>query len=127
MATVLLVMKRPGNTRVMAHVLETIGHTAISASDHEALTAAMEKSDGACVAVVDVSGFGPADWRLCQTLHRHEVRFIVLCAAHETRQGGQALRYGAASFLQKPIKKPELLGLLSALVGEVTAMSSVRS
>ncbi|WP_019018516.1 response regulator [Modicisalibacter luteus] len=125
MATVLLVMKRPGNARVMADALKAIGYTAISASNHEALTAAMSQSGDHRIALVDISGFGPADWRMCQTLNSHEVRFIVLCTAQETRQGGQALRYGAASFLQKPVKKPMLLGLLSDLAGETPAMQSV--
>lgn len=118
MATVLLVMKRPGNARVMADVLEATGHTAISASNHEALTAAMMQSGDCRIALVDISDFGPADWRMCQTLQSHKVRFIVLCAAHEIRRGGQALLYGAASFLQKPVKKPILLGLLSDLAGD---------
>ncbi|TDX24795.1 CheY-like chemotaxis protein [Modicisalibacter xianhensis] len=122
MAMVLLVMKRPGNARVMANALTTGGHTAISASNHEALTVAMAQFGGPCIAIVDVSDFGPADWQMCQTLHRHAVRFIVLCADHEARRGGQALRYGASSLLQKPIKKPVLLGLLSELTGEATAL-----
>lgn len=124
MATILLVMKQPGNIRVMAEALEAVGHTAISASNHASLTTALAQASGCRIGLVDVSGFGPSDWRMCQTLHRHEVRFIVLCAAHETRKGGQALRYGAASFLQKPVKKPMLLQLLSSLTGETTAVQS---
>lgn len=122
MATVLLVMKRPGNTRVMAQVLETTGHIAVSAPNHAALMAALAQSSGCRIGLVDASGFGPADWHLCQTLHNHGVRFIVLCAPHETRKGGQALLHGATSFLQKPVKKPMLLQLLSGLAEEAAKM-----
>lgn len=122
MATVLLVMKRPGNIRVLKEALETIGHTAISAPNHDSLAAALAQSDGCRLGLVDFSDLGPADWSMCQTLQSHKVRFIVLAAPHETRKGGQALLDGAASFLQKPVKKPVLLQLLSGLAGETSAI-----
>lgn len=122
MATVLLVMKQPGNTRVMAQALATTGHTAVSAPNHTALMAALAQSGECRIGLVDASGFSPADWQMCQTLHSHGVHFIVLCAPQEIRQGGQALLHGATSLLQKPVKKPMLLQLISGLAEKAALM-----
>jgi CheY-like chemotaxis protein len=121
MANVLLVMSRRGNTRVMTEVLEGIGHTTVGISDYDALTTVLAQPDSSRVAVVDISGFGPEAWRLCQALHRHDIRFVVLCTAQEIRSGAQALAHGAASFLQKPVRKPALLQLLSGLERKTAA------
>lgn len=121
MATVLLVMKRSGNIRVMSEALETIGHTAVGVPNPESLGTALTEVGDCCVAVVDTTDFGAADWHMCQTLHDHEVRFVVLVAAHGLSKGGQSLLYGAVGFLQKPVRKPVFLQLLAGLLGEPAA------
>lgn len=122
MTTVLLVMKRSGNMRVTSEFLEAMGHTAVGVRDHEALAEALAQPAAAPIALVDTSDFTPADWLLCQTLRSHQVRFAVLCAAHEVATASHALRHGAASFLQKPVKKPLLLSVVSRLAEEPAAV-----
>lgn len=117
MATVLLVMKRPGNVRVMAEVLEAIGYTVVGVPDHETLVSVLTQPDDSRIALVDVSDFRPSDWRLCQMLQRHRVRFVVLCSVHSIHSGGVAIRYGATGFLQKPVQKPLLLQMVGNLAG----------
>jgi CheY-like chemotaxis protein len=127
MAIVLLVMKRPGNIRIMAQVLEANGHVAVSAPDHDSLNKALDQPDGNRIAVVDASGFRTSDWRMCQTLQQNGVRFIVLCAPHEASKGGQALLSGASSFLMKPVGKPMLLRLLVNLAEQNNGNMSQRA
>lgn len=123
MATVLLVMKRPGNIRVISDVLEAIGHTVLSASDLESLTTTLAQADEDCIAVVDASDFGAADWHIGQSLQQRGIRFVVLCAAHEIGRGGKMVSNGAVGFLQKPIRKPHFLQMLSGLLGEGPAQA----
>jgi CheY-like chemotaxis protein len=123
MASVLLVMKRPGNIRVMTDVLEAIGHTVLSAPTPESLATALAQAEERCIAVVDASDFGAVDWSICQTLHHHGVRFVMLYTAHGYGRGEQMVSYGAAGFLPKPIKKSLFLKMLSGLLGEVPAQA----
>lgn len=124
MATVLLVMKRPGNIRVMAEVLGAIGYVVVGTPDHDALAATLAQPDDSRIALVDVSDFRPADWRLCQLLQSHHVRFLVLGPARSARSGGEAIRRGATGFLQKPIQKSSLLQIVASLVGEPMSIHS---
>lgn len=123
--TVLLVMKGRGNIRVMAEALASIGHAGVGVPDNTSLDAALSRSGGSCIALVDSSDFSPSDdRRLYQTLRNHQVRFIVFAGPHNIAGGGRALRHGAAAFLQKPIKKPALLELVTSVAGKATAVQS---
>lgn len=124
MATVLLVMKRSGNVRVLTGALAALGHRVVAASNDAALDSMLSQNDKPSVALVDVSGFVPADWRLCGVLQRHQVRFVVLCPEGGVHRGSEALRYGATSLLQKPIQKDILLQIVQDLAGETVNVAS---
>lgn len=115
MANLLLVMKRPGNVRVLRQAVEPLGYTVSGITSNAELESVLAEQPQACVGLVDVSGFGALAWEMCETLRRHEVRFIVLSEPRGTRAANQALEYGAASILQKPITKRALLQLLQGL------------
>lgn len=123
MATVLLVMKRPGNIRVISNVLEAIGHDVLSVSNLESLQTTLAQAEGDCIGVVDASDFGAAGGHIGQAFQQHGIRFVVLCAAHEIGRGGKMVSHGAVGFLQKPIRKPHFLQMLSGLLGEAPAQA----
>jgi CheY-like chemotaxis protein len=117
MGTVLLVMKRPGNVRVMKQALEPLGFAMIAVSSDEELDSALAASSSPCLGLVDVSGFGTTIWRMCETLRSRGVRFVVLSAAQDAQANTQSLKYGASSVLQKPVGKFALLQLLHSMTG----------
>lgn len=123
MASILLVMKSPGNIRVLTDVLEVIGHTVFSAPTLESLATALAQAEERCIAVVDASDYDAIDWPICQTLYHHDVRFVVLYTAHSGCRGEQMISYGAAGFLPKPISKCLFLKMLSGLLEEVPAQA----
>lgn len=123
MASVLLVMKSPGNIRVLTNVLEVVGYTVLSAPTLDSLASALAQAEERCIAVVDASDYDAIDWHICQTLYHHDVRFVVLYTAHGGGRGKQLISYGAAGFLPKPISKCLFLKMLSGLLEEAPAQA----
>lgn len=113
---VLLVMKRPGNLRVTTEVLERHGIGARGVSTAGELEHLLETAFVPDLALVDVSGFGPAVWRICARLQAENLPFIVLFQPDEIELSGRSLQYGAMSVLQKPVAKAALLQLVQSLV-----------
>lgn len=115
MTTLVLIMKRAGNIRVMRDALIPAGFCIVAVSDPEALEAALVQTDPRTVALVDISGFGPAVWDICEKLHMKNIRFVVLSIPQSGAVGSRALGCGAASYLEKPVGKSALLRLLRSL------------
>lgn len=109
MPEILLVVRKPGNIRVLSQALESHQYTCTEVSDKEALETLFEQSPYPDLALVDVSGFGKSIWSMCELLQRKGVPFIVLSAKQELSLSSKTLSYGAASILQKPIVKTSLL------------------
>ncbi|QBQ55916.1 response regulator [Nitrosococcus wardiae] len=112
MPEIFLVMRKPGNIRVLCQALEGHGYTCTGISDKKALEARFEQPLSPDLALVDVSGFGESVWSMCELLQHKDVPFIVLSAKQELGLSSQTLRYGAASILEKPIVKTSLLKLI---------------
>lgn len=115
MTTVLLVMKQPGNLRVLQQALEPLGFASIGILSAEQLGTALAGTPPPHIGLVDVSGFGPAALQICESLHARGVRFVVLSAPQQAAAGGRALSCGAASVLEKPVARSALLQLLASL------------
>ncbi|MEX0731293.1 MAG: response regulator [Aquisalimonadaceae bacterium] len=116
MATVALIMKRPGNIRVMHQTLGKIGLSGMGVSSEAEFLRLLEgASPLPCLALIDVSDFGPRAWQMCKALRNRNVPFIVMSAPRELEIGRRSLAYGAASVLQKPVAKSTLLQLIRSL------------
>lgn len=113
---VLLIVKHPGNARVLEQAVAEIELTGIGVSSEIDLREELEREDGARAALVDVSGFGRAVWALCELLQQYEVRFVVLSTAGEREVGNRSLAYGATSVQEKPVAKRALLQLMRNLI-----------
>lgn len=117
MTTLILVMKHPGNIRVMRQVLASANFSVIGVSQAEELESALAQVPESCIGLIDVAGFGSRVWGVCEALQARGVRFVVLSAARQVAVGGEALNRGAASLLEKPVDKSALLQVLRSLAG----------
>jgi DNA-binding NtrC family response regulator len=126
MTTLILIMKRPGNLRVMKQVLSSEGFAVISVSTPEELKPALTEANEHCIGLVDVTGFGPSAWGMCESLHACGMRFIVLSAPEQARIGAQTLEYGATTLIEKPVGKTALLQLLHSLANQGKTKNSIR-
>jgi DNA-binding response OmpR family regulator len=112
---ILLVVRKPGNIRVLSQTLESHEYTCTGVRDKEALEALFKQSPYPDLALVDVSGFGESVWSMCELLQHKNVPFIVLSAKQELSLSSRTLSYGAASILQKPIIKTSLLKFIESM------------
>lgn len=115
MPEILLVMRKPGNIRVLRQVLEAHEYTCTQASHPAALEALFEQPSPPDLALIDVFGLGEAVWSMCELLQRHGVPFIVLSSKQELDLYGETLRSGGAGILQKPVVKALLLKLIGSM------------
>lgn len=115
MTTVLLINRKPGNIRVMQHVLGESGCNGVAVHEENDVDAAVAAHAAPLVGVVDISGFGPEVWRVCERLRERHVPFVVLSTSRELRRGQQSLSHGASGILQKPVAKAALLDLIRTL------------
>lgn len=115
MTTVLLVNRSTGNIRVMQRVLEESGYSGVAVGEESHVDAVVEAHAAPLVGVVDISGFGPEIWRVCERLRERRVPFVVLSTSRELRRGQQSLSHGASGILQKPVAKSALLDLIRTL------------
>ena len=114
-ATILLVMRKSGNVRVMQQALDQIGYSGMKISSEAELQVALAEPEPPRLGVVDVTDFDAHIWPMCACLHNHSIPFIVLSAPQALNFGNRSLAYGAASVLQKPIAKSALLQLIHGL------------
>lgn len=116
-ASVLLVMKRSGNVRIMQQALAQLGYSGTGISSEADLQSALTEPLPPRLAVVDVTGFGACVWKMCGSLQSHRIPFIVLSTPRESMLSERSLSCGAASVLQKPVAKSALLELVHSLAG----------
>ncbi|HET8700252.1 MAG TPA: response regulator [Nitrococcus sp.] len=114
-ATVLLVMKKAGNLRVMQQALDQLGYSGMGIANETQLQAALTEPTPPRLGVVDVTDFGACIWPMCACLQSHGIPFIVLSAPQALNLGNRSLAYGATSVLHKPIAKSALLQLIHSL------------
>ena len=114
-ARVILVMRQPGNARVLGEAVAEIGMEGVGVSSEAALREALASDTQARSALVDVSGFGQNVWTMCALLQSHDIPFVVLSTSRDAAAGNRTLEYGAASVLQKPVAKSALLSLMRNL------------
>lgn len=115
-ATILLVMRKPGNVRVMQQALDQLGYSGMGIASEAQLQAALAESQPPRLGVVDVADFDACVWPMCARLSDHSIPFIVLSAPQAPNLANRSLAYGAASVLHKPIAKSALLQLIHCLV-----------
>jgi DNA-binding response OmpR family regulator len=113
MSGILLIMRQPGNVKVVSAELKNKGHACIVATDNDAVTDALNKTPGVELALVDVAGFGESVWAVCEKLQYKNVPFIVLSGKREFGVSSKTLGFGATSILEKPVVKSSLLQLIS--------------
>lgn len=113
--TILLVMRKPGNVRVMQRTLEQLGYASTGISNEAQLQAVLAEPTSPRLGVVDVTDFGTRVWPMCARLQDHSIPFIVLSAPHALDLGKRSLTYGATSILHKPIAKSALLQLIHGM------------
>lgn len=118
MAEILLVMRKPGNIRVLSEALESQGHCCTGLTDCRGLADGLQSKKPDLV-LMDVSGLGESAWTTCKTLQQREIPFIVISAKHEMAPASKTLSYGAASILEKPVVKDSLLHLVRNITDPV--------
>jgi DNA-binding response OmpR family regulator len=112
---VLLLMKMAGNRKIVGDLLSEQGYDSESVLTEQDLTHALA-SPGRKMALVDVTGFGPAIWGLCEMLRYERTPFLVMSTPDALEMSSNALSLGAVSVVQKPIAKAALLNLLDSMV-----------
>ena len=117
MDAVLLVIRSPGNRRVLGQFLAEHGLRGLEAIDEDSLATVLASDAPIRLALVDVSGFGAGIWMLCERLRAAGVAFVVLSPTRSLRASHEALAYGALSVIEKPVEKAALIHLLNRLKG----------
>ena len=117
---VLLVIKSPGNRKVLQEFLAGLQLRGFAVTDTESLIQCIHSGANIRLALIDVSGFTADVWTLCEQVRSAGIPFIVLSPAQAMNVSHEALAYGALSIIQKPIAKKALVQLL----GNLTAASS---
>lgn len=112
----IVVMKQPGNLQVTSRVLSADSIQAHGVSSEQELERLLGDGCNADVALVDITGFGAAAWRMCAALQSCEIPFIVLSGPADLGSSSRTLKFGATSILQKPIAKSALLQLIRGLL-----------
>lgn len=113
--SVLLVIKSPGNRKVLQEFLAGLQLQGIAVTDADSLAQALRSDAHVRLALVDVSGFTADVWSLCEQVRASGIPFIVLSPAQAMNASHEALAYGALSIMQKPIAKKALVHLLGNL------------
>ncbi|HET7371255.1 MAG TPA: response regulator receiver protein [Gammaproteobacteria bacterium] len=121
MTRVILVMKRPGNIRVLENALASVGAACITVSDEAALEAALGGELMPAVALVDATDFGTSVGPICGNLRGRGLPFIVLSTPNVTVRARQSF-IGAAHHLEKPVGKRLLQELVSGLMQPATRL-----
>lgn len=114
--TVLLVVKSPGNQKVIGQFLQQRGLQGVAAIDEESLAMLVAEQESIRMALVDVAGLESKVWRLCQLLQMNQIPFIVLSSPQTLSESSNALALGAKSILQKPVAKAALVQLIDSLM-----------
>lgn len=115
LASIILVMKRPGNVRATEGALAPLGAACVAVGDEVALEGALNAGSAPGIALVDASDFGACAGSLCNILRSRKLPFIVLNAARGTAAGVTGAIFGAAHYLEKPVGK----GLLQQLMHDL--------
>ncbi|MCO6440631.1 MAG: response regulator [Nitrococcus mobilis] len=117
-ATILLVMKKPGNVRVMQQTLARSGYTGKMISGVAELQATLAEPLSPRLGIVDVTDFG-SNGRQIHTIYtclqERSIPFVVLSAPQALDLGNHSFAYGATNVLPKPIAKSALLQLIHGL------------
>jgi CheY-like chemotaxis protein len=116
MPDILLIMRKPGNIRVLDEALQNYGHSCAGADSCESLERVLGQDLPPDLALVDVTGFGETIWRMCEKLQHKNIPFIVLSAKRELELSSKTLSYGATSVLEKPVVKASLLKLIGGII-----------
>lgn len=117
MPEVLLVMRTPGNAKVLGEALAGVGYDVLDARDAAELQALLDGGSRPAAALVDVTGYREEIWAMCAALQRGKVPFLVVSSPLQRDFGSRGLAFGAASVLTKPLVKSSLLRLLTELTG----------
>ncbi|HET7588211.1 MAG TPA: response regulator [Gammaproteobacteria bacterium] len=115
MTRVILVMKRPGNVRVIADALASLGAACVAAPDELALEAALGGDLAPAAVLVDAADFGPRIGTICDMLRSRKLPFIALSPPNVSMQARRAF-LGAAHHLHKPVGKRLLQELVQGLM-----------
>lgn len=116
MPDILLVMRKPGNIRVLDEALKGHGHSCAGANSCDSLEIIFKQGPTPDLALVDVTGFGESVWLMCEKLQHKNIPFIVLSAKQELQLSSKSLSYGASSILEKPVVKASLLKLIGGII-----------
>ncbi|MEX0617707.1 MAG: response regulator [Pseudohongiellaceae bacterium] len=111
---VLLIMKSPGNRKVITHLFDDQQLDFVAIDNETALATQLQQHRLARFALVDVAGLGQSIWRICERLRQASVPFVVLSPPQAMEASSNTLTYGALSLLQKPIPQAVLLKLIGS-------------
>ncbi len=120
MARVLIVDDSPTDVQNLRAILQKAGHTVIEASSgHDVLDRVkLERPD---IVIMDVVMPGVNGFQATRTLSKDaatsHIPIIVVSSKSQETDRVWALRQGAKEYMVKPVKEPDLLGKISALLG----------
>lgn len=67
-------------------------------------------------AIIDIDRFEDPVWPYCEQLHEKRVPFIILSGLQPSSLRRESQEYGARSFINKPVPKQELRGLIQTAI-----------
>lgn len=116
-AVILAVDANRRNLELLADVLGRHGYHVACAADMDELDAFLAQSPRIGLALVDPAGFGPELWDHCRGLSEDGVPVLLLARAGADEVTQRGVKVGARSVLRKPLRVPQLLSVVRAMLG----------
>lgn len=83
------------------------------------ITQALDSETAWEVALVDIGGFGPAIWPLCEHMHQRDIPLLIISPRPDRRLQQAGLSAGARGVLTKPLAINDLLNAIRMLRNEL--------
>ena len=118
--TILAVDTNRRNLELLTQQLESEGYETRTAGSLEEIDEHMDhESSGAEIglALIDISGFDERIWERCERLREGSVPFVVLTQQRSPAVQRAGIRHGASTIAVKPLRVPDLLEFIRALLG----------
>lgn len=116
-SVILTVDTNERNQELLGRFLADEGYRTRRATTAAQVDAVLDQ-DGADVALVDVSGFGPEIWDRCRALAEAGIPHLVISPRNRPTVEREGMAHGARAVMLKPLVARRLMSVIEGLLGE---------
>lgn len=104
------------NADLLSDFLTEEGYEPTAVTDLDAADDIVADASRFAFAIIDIDRFEDPVWPYCEQLHENSVPFIILSGLQASSLQRESQEYGARSFVNKPVPKQELRGLIHTAI-----------